>query len=80
MNSLYQQMNQQQLGTNIGAIKQMMNSVRYASNPQAMLQQMPQYNQIMQIIQDNGGDAQKAFYAMADKMGIDGNEIINILK
>lgn len=65
---------------NLGKVKQMMNTLKSANNPQAMLQQMPQYNQIMQIIQDNGGDAQKAFYAMADKMGIDGNEIINILK
>lgn len=69
---------------NLGRIKQMMNTLKSAQNPQAMLQQMisgnPQYSQLMQIIQDNGGDAQKAFYAMADKMGVNGDDIINALK
>ena len=69
---------------NLGRVKQMLNTVKNANNPQAMLQQMmadnPQYSQLMQIIKDNGGDPQKAFYAMADKMGVNGDDIINALK
>ena len=72
-----------QMMGNLDKFKQMMNMVKNANNPQAMFQQMlsnnQQYNQVMQIIQENGGDAQKAFYAMADKMGVNGDEIINAL-
>ena len=59
----------------------MMNIIRSAQNPQAALSQiMPQYSQIMNIIHRNGGDAQKAFYEMANQMGVNGDEIINMLK
>ena len=65
-------------------IKNMMQMVRNAQNPNAMLNQLlqrnPQYSQVMNIIQSNGGDAQKAFYALAEQLGVDGNEVINMLK
>ena len=84
MNSLYQQMNQQQLGTSIDAIKQMMNSVRYATNPQAMLQSMmnrnPQLQQVMNMVRQSGGDPKTAFYNLAKQRGIEPNQILNMLK
>lgn len=50
-------------------------------NPQAMVQQALQSNpQIQSLIQQNGGDPQKAFYAMANQLGVDGDEIIKMLK
>ena len=62
----------------------MLNMVRGAQNPQAafaqMMQSNPQYAQVSQVIQENGGDPQKAFYAVAQKMGVNGDEIINMLK
>lgn len=62
-------------------IKNMLKSVR---NPQTMLQQMmsnnPQYKQVMQFVQDNGGDAEKAFYSLANQMGVDPEQILNMLK
>lgn len=62
----------------------MLNMVRGAQNPQAMfsqlMQQNPQYAQVSQIIQQNGGDPQKAFYAMANQLGVNGDDIINMLK
>lgn len=68
----------------IAPIKNMMQMVRSAANPQMALQQMmannPQYAQLQSIINANGGDAQKAFYAQAKQLGVNGDEIINMLK
>lgn len=65
-------------------IKNVLNMVRNANNPSAMLEQLmqnnPQYNQALQLIQQSGGDAKKAFYDLAQKNGIDPAEIINALK
>lgn len=57
--------------------------VRSAGDPQAMLQQVmgqnPQYSQVMNYINQNGGDAQKAFYNLAGQMGVDPEQIIKAL-
>lgn len=72
------------LTNQIASIKQAMNTVRSAGNPQMMLQQIlgnnPQYAQVQQLISDNGGDAQRAFYSLANQMGIDPNEVLNALR
>ena len=61
----------------------MMNSMRNATNPQAMFNQMvsqnPKMQEIMQYINENGGDAKQAYYKMAEQKGIDPNYIINEL-
>ena len=44
-----------------------------------MLAQNPQYKQIMDYVNANGGDAKSAFYKMANEKGIDPNEIIHQL-
>lgn len=58
-----------------------MNTIK---NPQEALQQMamnnPQYNQVMQYVKDNGGDAKSAFYKMAKEKGIDPEEFLKMLK
>lgn len=58
--------------------------VRGAGNPNAMLQAMLsrnlQYAQAMQLIQQSGGDAQAAFYKLAEQKGVDPNEILSALK
>lgn len=68
----------------VAPIKNMMQAIRAAQNPQMALSQMmqrnPQYSQVMNIIQQNGGDAQKAFYSLANQLGVDGNEVLNMLK
>ena len=72
------------LTNQIASIKQAMNTVRSAGNPQMMLQQIlgnnPQYAQVQKLISDNGGDAQRAFYSLANQMGIDPNEVLNALR
>lgn len=64
--------------------KQMMNTIRSCGNPQMMLNQMlgnnPAYKQVMNYVNENGGDAQVAFYKMAQEKGVDPNEILNQLR
>ena len=74
-----------QLGkTQASPIKQMMNMVQMSRNPQAMIQQMmmqnPQMKQVMQIVQQYGGDPMKAFYEVAKEKGMDPEEILSMLK
>ena len=65
-------------------IRKMINMVKASGNPQAMLNQLIQMNpnlrQVTEIIQQYGGDENKAFYALAEQKGIDPNEILDLLK
>ena len=65
-------------------IRQMIGMIKSAGNPQAMMAQLmqnnPQMQQAMQIVQQYGGDANKAFYALAQQKGIDPQEILDLLK
>ena len=45
-----------------------------------MIQQMPQYRQVMEYVNANGGDARSAFYAKAKEMGIDPDEIVKAMR
>lgn len=75
---------QQLNGTNLQPIKQMMQMVRSAGNPRAMLQTIaqnnPQMRQVMELVQKSGGDPQKAFYALAEQRGINPQQILDALK
>ena len=68
----------------LGQIKNMMQMVRSAGNPQAMLSQMmqnnPQMREVMSLVQQYGGDPQKAFYAIAQQKGIDPESILSQLR
>ena len=65
-------------------IRQMISMVKSAGNPQAMLNQLmqtnPQMKQVMEIVQQYGGNAEKAFYALAEQKGINPQEILDMLK
>lgn len=65
-------------------IKQMIAAVRSSGNPQAMLNQLMQTNpnmrQAMEIIQQYGGDADRAFREIARQKGINPQEILDLLK
>lgn len=82
MNSLYQQLNKTSLPNN--SIKQMMNLLKNSNNPQALLQMMinqnPQLQQVMNLINQNGGDAKQTFYALAKQKGVNPDDILNMLK
>lgn len=70
--------------SNIGQIKSMMNMMRNSGNPQAMMQslmsQNPQMKQIVDMVNQSGGDPQKLFYEEAKKRGIDPNQILDMFK
>ena len=61
-----------------------MSLVRNANNPQAMLNMMaqnnPQLQQVLNIVQQHGGDPMAAFQAEAKARGIDPNQIMGMLK
>ena len=67
-----------------GQIKQMMQMVKGASDPKAALNMMamnnPQMKQVMEIVDQYGGDSMAAFRATADQMGINPDEILGMLK
>ena len=61
-------------------ISQMAGIIQAARNPQSAANQMaqnnPQMQQVMQYINQNGGDAKAAFFALAKQKGADPNAII----
>jgi hypothetical protein len=62
----------------------MYNQVRRSQNPDQAMQMLlannPQYQNVMNYIQQNGGDARSAFYNMAAQMGVDPNSVLSRLK
>ena len=65
-------------------IKNMVSMIRGAQNPQAMLNQMmtsnPNAKQVMDLINQAGGDPRKAFYQLAEQKGVNPDDIMNMLK
>lgn len=79
-NPMLQGLNQAKLNP----IKNMMQMMKSAGNPQMMLQQMvsrnPQIRQAIQYVNDNGGNAEKAFYKLAAEKGVNPDEILQALR
>ena len=65
-------------------VKQMMGMLNASQNPQAMLNQLLSNNQqlkpVMDSINQAGGDPQKAFYAMAEKLGVNPQDVFDMMK
>ena len=65
-------------------IKGMMQTIRTAANPQAALNMMvmnnPQMKQVMDIVNQYGGDPMRAFTETARQNGMDTDEIMGMLK
>ena len=81
---MLQALRSQPANNSLSQIKQMMNLVKSAQNPQAMLNQMVQNNpgmrQVMNLINQSGGDPRTAFYQMAEAQGIDPEQILAMLR
>ena len=60
------------------------NTIKAAKNPTMMLQhlasQNPNVANAMNLINQNGGDPKRAFYSEAQRLGIDPNQILGMLK
>ena len=67
-------------GLNQSRLSQTIAQIKSIGNPQMMLQQMPQYRQVMDYVNQNGGDAKSAFYSKAKEMGVDPNEVLKALR
>ena len=65
-------------------IRRMMDMVRSAGNPQAMMSQLaqsnPQLRNVMDIVNQSGGDPKAAFYRLAQERGVDPNQILSMLR
>ena len=61
-----------------------MGMLRSANDPNAMLMQLaqnnPQLKQVLDIVQQHGGDPMAAFRAEAQARGVDPNQIMGMLK
>lgn len=72
------------VNNNLNQIKQMMNMVQSARNPQAMLQSIiqnnPQMKQVMDIVNESGGNPKAAFYKMAEEKGVDPEQVLSMLR
>ena len=84
LNPMMQSLIRPQIMQNIAPVKQIMSTLRNAGNPQAMFNQMlmqnPRIREVMKYVNDNGGNAEQAFYKMAEQKGVDPNEIISALQ
>lgn len=81
---ILQQLGRSQLSQTTAKVKQLMNTVRMARNPQAMMNQMlqtnPQLKQAMDFVNASGKSPEQAFYALANQMGVNPQEILDGLK
>ena len=57
-----------------------MQTVKTAQNPQVALQQMvqnnPELKQVVEYVNANGGDPEKAFYKLAEEKGVNPRDIL----
>ena len=81
--AILQQLGKGQMAQTAGKIKQMMGIVRAAKDPQQAINMLamnnPQMKQVMDIVEQYGGDSMKAFHAMAEEMDVNADEILKML-
>lgn len=65
-------------------VKQLLQTVQAAQNPQMALQQLmlnnPEMKKAIEYVNANGGNPKDAFYKLAKERGIDPDSILNSLK
>ena len=50
------------------------------TDPVGYLNSMPEMKNIMNLVQQNGGNAQQLFYKLAEQKGVDPNQILDMFK
>lgn len=79
-----QQLAKNQMIQMAAKIKQSMQTIRAAANPQAALNMMimnnPNMKQVMEIIQQYGGDPMKALEETSKQFGMTSDDVLNMLK
>ena len=65
-------------------VRQMITLIKTAGNPQMMLNQLlqtnPQLGQVMKIVEQYGGDANRALREIAEQNGINPEEIFSLIR
>ena len=65
-------------------VKQAVDMVKNSQNPTAMMQQMvnnnPNMKQVMDVINQHGGNPEKAFRTIAEQNGFNPDDFINMFK
>lgn len=80
-NPMMNQLGQTGMMGNLGKAKEMFNNLRAMGNPQIMLNNaMAKNPQLKAVIDECGGDYQKAFYRMAEMQGVNPEEILNVFR
>ena len=80
-NPMMQALNKSKALGNINQVKQMYNTLRSMGNPQAMIQSAVSQNpDLKSVIDESQGDYEKAFYAYANRLGVDPEQILSILR
>lgn len=73
-----------QSNPNFAQIKNLMNAARGATDSEAIMQQMiannPKYQQAYTQMKEQGESLKEVFMNRAQELGVDANEIINMLK
>ena len=68
----------------LDGIKNLMAMMQSGGDSQKMaellLTRHPAYNNVMGLINQHGGDARAAFYAEAERLGVDPNSILGMLQ
>jgi len=81
MNPIIQQLGRSALNPQINQFRNLMQMAR--GNPSGVLESMmrgnPAYGQVMKLVNDNGGDPEKAFYALARQKGLDPDQLVKDL-
>lgn len=75
---------QQGKGNPLAGIMSIYGMLKGTSDPMSAIQSMaqtnPQVKKAMDIVNQNGGDMQTAFYALAKQMGVNPDEIFNMVR
>jgi len=85
-NPIFSSFNKQQAvpRSNSNSLLDLMNQVRNSSNPTKMMEKMltsnPNFQGVVDYINQNGGNAKTAFYNLAAQRGVDPNTILNQLR
>ena len=84
MNNLYNQLNQQSFAAQSPQINNPIvntfKKLKLMSNPIGYINSMPEMKNILNMVQQNGGDAQQLFYKLAEQKGVDPNQILDMFK
>ena len=72
---------QNRLGAAAAPVRNMMQMVRAAHNQQAAVSQIMARNpQLNSVLQQYGGNAQQAFYGMAQQLGVNPDEVLSLIR